>query len=536
MLFGMGAVAAEHSPDPGGLLPTIHILTPSPNWDPARFEIGMKLAEDWGKLGIDAVVDPVDYPAGATRITKLPFDEDAHIGWSFSPRPERIDPSIMLGDRLHSAYMNTSNYMGYSNPEYDELLDLQNAEMDRDQRRLMVFELQQTLYYDLPVIPLYFLNVPLIHSTKWFENWTVSWAVPSLNVWNFINLVPKDSSHTVVKVGKLEGGIGSSNPLNWAGGQSTELMRLVYDTLMRVGNDGVPVPSAAESIEVATPTNLIVHLRPGMKFHDGEPVTAQDVKFSYELIKKYVVPEETPHTRIITNIEVVDDLTLSLTLEHPSPSIFQNAFCIVHILPEHIWADVVAQVEAGKLATPLDWANEHPIGSGPFKWGDRIPDQQILLIHNEDYYFGPPQVDILEIIFANDDAQWTALKLGEIDCTHEELGPLQAEEAKGVDYLVVDVVPGYGTYYLGLQQRWPPFNDRMLRLALAHAIDYDFIVDVVWKGWATADGAFIAPGNEYWHNPNLPVREYDLDLARKILGAAGYTWDSSGRLHYPVEQ
>src|SRR5699024_8234616 len=95
-----------------------------------------------------------------------------------------------------------------------------------------------------------------------------------------------------------------------------------------------------------------------------------------------------------------------------------------------------------------------------------------------------------------------------------------------------------GFNYISFNQRKAPFNDLAFRKALAHLVNYETIYDVYLDGNALENmqgpGIAINSSNEFWHNPSLPMTEYDPEKAREILEEAGYTWDKDGRIHAPV--
>lgn len=530
ILFAVSGVGAEIRVTEEGILTGGAVVDeivfpyPASSWDPVRFEAGNLLIRTWRDLGLSVEALPMNYSGVFSLISEAPHDDYNAWVFGYVSRPERLDPDVLLYRPFHTT---GQNFQRFSYELYDEVVEAQRQEVDLEKRRELVYQAQEILNEQVPAIPLYHVTSIVAHSQGRFEGWTPMVGYNLFNEWNLLNLRPLTFDNTVkfARVSPLT----SSNPLNFAGGHNPDIMKLIYDSLARIAPNGQPVPWAAESWEWLDNRTLLVNLRQGMVFHDGKPVTAEDVKFSYEYIDRWGVPELVPFTSVFTDIQVLDDHTLKMTMETSYPGVLQTTFSKVYILPKHIWEDVV---QREGLDTPLKWNNPNPIGSGPFKWGFWRPQEELYLEPFEGHW-QPPQVNFRFIPFANPEALWFAVQSGDVDYHERRLLPGQIDEAKQIRELGLSTKPDFGVYYLGFNLQILPFADFKFRQALAYAIDYDFIVDVILQGYGQRGESFIAPANEFWHNPNLDLREFDLERTRQILEEAGYTWDSRGRLHYP---
>ncbi len=507
----------------------IQFVIPAASWDPVRNESGKMLTRNWEELGLTVELIELDYAGSAERLGKPPFDDYSAWVFGFVSRPERLDPDVLLYWPFHSSNIGEdgTNYAAFSSAYYDELVTAQRTEMDIEKRRELVWQCQEYINQEVPAKPLYHVVSAVGHGIGRFEGWTSMVGYNLWHVWNLLNLRPLTDDKTVRFARHND--IGTSNPMNFMAGLNPDLMRLVYDTLTRIGTDGKPVSSAAESWEAEDETTILVRLRPNMFFHDGMPVTAHDVKFSYEFMTEWEQPELSPFTKAFEEIEVVDSLTLRMKLKDPYPGVYQTTFAQVYILPWHIWKDVLS---FEGVTTPYEWENPDPVGSGPFKWGYWKREQELFLEANENHY-QPPQVNFLFINLQNPEVIFQALMAGDIDFHERRLLPEQIEEAKGNLNIELSILEDFGVYYMGWNTRILPGRDSLFRKALAYTFDYDFIVDVILKGWAVAGQSFIAPANEFWNNPNLVIPPFDLDKARELLEGAGYQWDNKGKLCYP---
>lgn len=535
LAFTMTALGASgkksSAPDPKRLIPEVTLILPAPSYDPIRYEAGVLTAENWKALGLQVRVEPMDFTSLTQRMEGAPWNWDAYIS-GYVSRPERLDPDVLLYRPFHSSGIldGGPNASGYKSAEYDAAVEAQRSEMDPEKRRELVFKCQEILARDLPEITLYHVHEVHVYNKNKFTGFIPMTGYGNWNIWSLLSVTPL-TSEKVIKVGRTAD-IDSTNPLVSGSGANIEVMRLIYDTLTRVGTDGKPKPWAAESWKLKDPKTILVKLRPGMKFHDGKPVTAADVKFSYDFIKKWSIPIYKPFLDPIKSIDVIDDLNLRFNLSTPFPGIYQVTFAQIYILPKHIWENVL---EREGLSKPTDWKCPEPIGSGPFKFAHwRVGEETKLNAFRE--HFAAPKVDgLILVAFANPDALFQSLKNGDIHMHERRLLPSQIDEAKSIRHLQMVTKPDFGVYYMSFNLRRPPFNDLRFRKAIAHTIDYQTIVNTLLKGYGEAGRGMIAPANEAWHNPDAPFYEFDLGKARQILEDAGYEWDNQGRLYYPAK-
>jgi peptide/nickel transport system substrate-binding protein len=185
----------------------------------------------------------------------------------------------------------------------------------------------------------------------------------------------------------------------------------------------------------------------------------------------------------------------------------------------------------------LDWANEEPLGSGPFKLEYWRKDEELKLAAFKEHFNAPAVDGILKIPYADMQGMVMGMKAGECDATGWSLEPLQFEELKALDHLSVFDVRMHGFYHINYNMRREPFDDVAVRQALTYAIPKQQIIDELLEGHADVAHAFIAPVNEFWHNPDPALEEYtfDMDKARQVLEEAGYEWDEDGALYYPAQ-
>jgi peptide/nickel transport system substrate-binding protein len=317
---------------------------------------------------------------------------------------------------------------------------------------------------------------------------------------------------------------------------------MIYDTLVRVGPDSKPMPWAAEKWTKVDPTTVDVTLRDGMTFHDGKPVTVEDVAFTFRFFMKWKPAYYASSLNPLKSVKVVDGRTVRFKTQRPYAPLVMLTFTQIPLLPKHVWEGVV---EREKIPNPGRWANPKHIGSGPYRLVRHRPAQEIRLTRFDQHFSPPKTRDWLFILYASQEAEFLALLNKKLDFFDRGLSSVQYDEAKRVKFLDVKEVPDIGVFWLQFNLRPnSPFHDYAFRRAFAHLIDSKTIINVVLRGLGEPGRGVIAPANKFWHNASIPSAEvegkphyhqYNPEKARAILKAAGYEWGDDGRLYFPAD-
>jgi peptide/nickel transport system substrate-binding protein len=346
------------------------------------------------------------------------------------------------------------------------------------------------------------------------------------------------------------GALGQSQPVTmrvgWSGSPDTlnpgaavlseayTIFGLVYDTMYTLQLDGSFKLSLAESVNVSDDGLVYTYkIRDGVKFHDGEPLTAEDVAYTYHL---YQDTEGYPwmggYTDYFDSIEATDNNEVVIILSEAIPNIDSN-LVFLYVLPKHVWENEDA----------VDFENVAMIGSGPFKMVEYKPGEFVHLAKNADYFGDVPKIDeVIFQTFESQDALVQAIKTGQVDMITEM--PNTAVEtlredpnvavvagapaAPGVtDIIINQVLPENCPPDDGLCTGHPALLDRNVRLALAHATDKQKIIDVVLLGLGTPGTALLPDGLGLWYNSSITDYTYDVAMANQILDDNGYV-DANG--------
>ena len=290
---------------------------------------------------------------------------------------------------------------------------------------------------------------------------------------------------------------------------SQRIVAVVYDRLVEIDEmTGELVPGLAESWERLDENNIVFHLRKGIKFHNGDVFSANDVKYTLERAK--TLPKVAHLYKLISNIEVIDDNTVKLTTSEPFAPL------LAHL--SHKTASIIdgkAHKELGEKYF------ENPAGTGPYKYSSwKVGDRITLEAFNE-YFKGSPAIKFIEVrAVPEENSRVIGLETGEIDMTAE----LSPESRKiildNADKMTYAESSGINVNYLGFATNREIMKDKDVRKAIAMAIDRDAIIDSIMMGTVEKANSFIAPG-VFGYDKNSKVLEYNPEEAKKIIEAKG---------------
>jgi peptide/nickel transport system substrate-binding protein len=294
---------------------------------------------------------------------------------------------------------------------------------------------------------------------------------------------------------------------------SSRVAELLYDSLVRTDRDGNFAGDLAERFERSSPTAMVFHLRHDVRFSNGRPLTARDVKFTYDSIldpgtlsiKRAVLAE-------MSSLTVVDDYTLVMRMRQPCAPALTMA--------------TVGIVPAGSPLPGKDAAAAPP-GTGPLRLASFLRDEAVILARNP-YHPSPADVIPGLALKVVPDPTVRVLELTEGICGFAENDALQAEL---IPYLTrqprlrIVSSPGSTYHYLAFNFRDARLRDLRVRRAIAYAINRGAIVTAMVRGNARLATGLVAPEN--WAYDGAVARYlYDPAKARGLLEAAGYSWPS----------
>ncbi len=283
-----------------------------------------------------------------------------------------------------------------------------------------------------------------------------------------------------------------------------EILFNIFEGLVKPDEKGNLIPALAVSYQISKDAlQYTFQLRPGVKFHNGKGVTAEDVKYSLE--KAAGKDTGKPYQPVFSNIKSVtvkNPVTVAITLNKPDSNLLPSF--TVAIIPQGYQDQ-----------------NKKPVGTGPFKFVEYMPQQQVVLAKNSEYWQkGLPHLDkVLFKLAANEDAAFLQLKAGTIDL--EPYIPVDKVEQLTGSYNVLK-----GNYnlvqLLALNNARKPYNDIRVRKALSYAVDTQKIIDAVTYGQGTRLGSAVFPGFKKYYQPGLEnTYKTDIKKAKELLSQAG---------------
>ncbi|NTA81869.1 peptide ABC transporter substrate-binding protein [Agrobacterium tumefaciens] len=302
----------------------------------------------------------------------------------------------------------------------------------------------------------------------------------------------------------------------------------IFDPLFYVDEKGALVAALAAEVPTvenggisADGLNWKVKLRDDVKWHDGKPFTAEDVKFTLELLvdPNFRSWRKTGH-EFVRDLTVVSPTEITWKMEKPFapyPSILASTF----ITPKHLLG---AEADRNTAAY-----NNAPVGTGAFKWKERVAGDYILLDANTDYFGDGPHIERLVYKYVPDlNVMYTQFKTGDIDVVGLQwITPDHYDEAKDLAGKVVNVVPGSTIESLSFNMERPQFKEPAVREALYAAIDKQSIIEALYYGLPTPTESYV-PQQSFYYNPDLPKHEYSIEKAKKLLDDAGWAPGADG--------
>ncbi len=352
--------------------------------------------------------------------------------------------------------------------------------------------------------------------------------------------IPKERMRGTIRL-PLNSDIPTLDPIHIIDVRSAAVARQIFSTLIRFDSELRLIPDVAESWEVSEDKlRFRFKLRRGVKFHNGREVKAEDFVYSFNrlanpknlseratLLRDVVGFEEFLQGKAdsLVGVQAISDYELEIKLQRPYVP-FLSSLAIINFA-------VVPKEEVEKAEAKVKGSfSKQPIGSGPFKLAEWLPDSYIRIEANADYFRGPPRVkSIVYKVIPDLTTQFEAYKNDEIDTSGVPIGNLHrvmadkqlAKELHRQSLLVIQY------YVFNLEK--PPFKDilfeskKPLRQAINYAIDRDYICREILEERYQPFVGIIPPALSEWYNPENrynPRYKYDVDKARELMEKAGY--------------
>jgi peptide/nickel transport system substrate-binding protein len=417
------------------------------------------------------------------------------------------EPKLTTGGR--------GNFSFYSNPKVDEWLKMASNSSDNVARKEAYFNVQKTVFNDAPWIFGYFLQNIEAASAN-----VVNWSPAMDNRVNLHDVGLKKGDAIIV--GMNVNAFVTLDPAMHRDRDTETVIRNMFDGLVTRTNGADVVPELAERWEEESPTTYVFTLRPNVKFHNADPLTADDVVFTFERVLKEggVGGQSSPRKGLLgplQKVEKVNDLKVRFVLGNPFPP-FLQALVHFQIVPEKYIQEVGDQTFA-----------EKPIGTGPFKFVKGKLDSEVVMERFEGYYGGAPKLPpvgpakVKTAVFRampEPSTRVAALLAGEVTIIQAIPADL-VEKLKKSKRVQLKTVEGTRSYQIELNNKKTPFDDVRVRQAVNMAVNWDKILKNIYLGYATRLATCFLPSG-FGYNPNLKPYPYNPEKARALLKEAGY--------------
>ena len=321
------------------------------------------------------------------------------------------------------------------------------------------------------------------------------------------------------------------------GASYQQIQRIIANGLVKLGYPSFEVePDLAETWEVSE--DSLVHtftLRSGVTWHDGQPFTADDVKFTYDLVTNADWPGgldsyfaqiagATEHKAgkadQVAGVEVIDETHVQITLLRPDALFLASAASRQRILPRHILESVpVAEIDRSDFA-------RQPVYTGAYIVEEWLQGESLTLRANPDYFGGAPAIETVISRFIPDPATaYAELTSGGLDIG--TVSPDLLESLTSDPTFTVRELPGLRVIFINFDLNLPVFSDPRVRQAISHSVDKQTVIDALLLGKGEVGRSLITP-LAWMFNPDAPDYPYDPERAASLLDEAGWTMGDDG--------
>jgi len=302
------------------------------------------------------------------------------------------------------------------------------------------------------------------------------------------------------------------DPMNSLNDCAMRITTNIYDPLIRMDKDFQPVPCLAESWEISDDgKEYTFQIRKGVKWHNGDELTVDDVVFSFE--RGMQMPTASPNFSKVESCVAVGDSAVKVTLKEPyNQSIVFSCLALPFgPIVNKKYVESMSDEEFGR----------NPMGTGPFLFKEWQPGVKAVMTENPDYFMGAPALkEITYVVIGDKSAALISLESGDIDAYIDIDAPDYPIAERNPDLVVIDS-EALGYDYLVYNTARPPFNDVNVRRALAYAIDKDSIIYGGNGGVGTIIDTFLIP-QALGFNDDVKKYPYDVEMAKTLLAEAGY--------------
>ena len=486
------------------------------DYSPQRHDAINFIGERLEEIGLEVDVEVMEWGSLFDTVTEQQ-EYDFATWWTFF--------FAEIGDGLleHFYSEGGSNYYNYENDELDEQIQAQMATPDQDERVELIHDIQRTLMDDVPKMPLAHMEAPNLYDATVIQNWE-----PHIRGFNsYFNMVNLEVEGTDTISAAWPEGMGHLNVYAWGGESKLRYQfNMLFDRLIHVDGDyEIDLDlGLATDYELPDDETVIYEIR-DHSFHDGEPVTAEDVAFSFNYVVENEIPAFIDQTAYIDEAEVVDDETVRINLSQPLGPVHLFLGHEIPIVPKHVWEGIDDPVQQ-------ETTDDIVIGSGPMEFDYWDEGSEVGLTRYDDHFQGVDFENRYWRIIPETSTVFQLLEDGEL--TYEPFGRVarQTEELLEEDNHL-EAAQQLSSDFWHFSMNTDSVGDVQLRKAIVETLPRTAIVEQFIFGFAQRGFNVVSPAFGDFHTDDVTDYEESIEAARDRLEDAGYGWDDDGMLHYP---
>lgn len=323
------------------------------------------------------------------------------------------------------------------------------------------------------------------------------------------------------------------NPLVGNSRSDYWITNLMYPHLLSIGEDGEKEPELAKEWGYVDDTTGFYELESGLTWSDGKPLTAKDVAYTLNAVKRDA-PAGTLYGQLsnFDTATAVSDTRVEVKLTKPDASVIPEIGFWGNVVPQHVFEPAGSVAKFANDGSDGGW-----VSAGPYVLTDVQRGQSYTLERKDDYPLveggKPKAAKVVYRVFPDVNTEILSLKNGDVDVIANSLPPAQVKELQNTEGVTVQEVPGLGYAHMTYNMTKPDLAKTDVRLALAHAVDYEAIRRVVLQDQAVSTGSSpIMPVLKQYYDDSIKEYEHNPEKSRELLDDAGYKANGEGK--YPL--
>lgn len=521
-----GGADRDDPDDAGDPLPSYTFYNNPEDYNPARHDVINLIAEQWQEVGFDVDVEVLEWGTLIEEVdNRYEFDFAA---WTQYQSPDPAENVTTRWTPEHAEEPGQGNYNQYQNEEVGELIREQLQAEDREGRVEAFHRIQEILAEDVPFSPIVYTTQLMPHRSDQLEGW-IEMPQGFNRIHQYVNVEPTGENDDGYLRGFWTEALENLNVWSHEGlSKHLHLQDAMQLRVFQMDEEGELDPEVGLVQEVERPdeTTIRYQIRDDIEWSDGEPLTADDVAFTYNAIAETQPPQYTTVAGFLDGAEVDGDW-VEISLTEPL-GVASNALIgyEVYVAAEHVWEGVDA---------PFDELVEEPVCSGPMEVEYWNPGQELELVARDDYPMDVSLEGILWEIIPESSTVWSYTEEGRINYHPFAQPDRELDEGEAdIDNFEVQEAPADGWTHLNINTTREGLDEVPVRQALAEAMPKQVASEQIFYGYFPVGHAYVTPAFEDLHNEDVRKYGNGVDAAVEHLQENEYVVTEDG-VYYPAE-